>query len=115
MKEIIKSFLKKIGVFKYYMFLKRKLIKDKVRSNNDNLNIEKSIKFYGQFINNQCLCFDVGANIGNRTEVFLDLGAHVIAVEPQDSCVQILERRFNDKIKIEKVGLGPTNTTMEMY
>lgn len=115
MKERIKHYLKKIGVFKYYMYIKRKLINDKSQDNKDNISFEKSIKFYGQFINSQSLCFDVGANIGNRTEVFIELGAKVIAIEPQDSCVQILEKKFKNRITIEKVGLGASNTTMEMF
>jgi FkbM family methyltransferase len=43
--------------------------------------------FYGQFIRDGDLCFDVGASVGNRTAVFLDLGAKVVAVEPQPSFV----------------------------
>jgi FkbM family methyltransferase len=40
------------------------------------------------------LVFDVGANVGDLTQVFSDLGAYVIAIEPQPSCVQILNTRF---------------------
>ena len=51
-------------------------------------------QFYGRFIKAGDLCFDVGANVGNRTDVFLRLGARVIAVEPQPFCVATLTRRF---------------------
>jgi FkbM family methyltransferase len=50
--------------------------------------------FYGQFIHTGDLCFDIGANVGNRAEIFLSLGARVIAVEPQSSCVWKLEKKF---------------------
>jgi FkbM family methyltransferase len=41
------------------------------------------------------LCFDIGANIGNRTKTFLDLGySHIIAVEPQNDCFAILSDKF---------------------
>ncbi len=39
--------------------------------------------------------FDVGANLGHYTKVFLDLGAHVVAFEPQSYCQKILLKRFN--------------------
>jgi len=50
--------------------------------------------FYGQFIDAGDLCFDVGANMGNRTRIFRDLGARVVAVEPQDACMRQLRRIF---------------------
>lgn len=50
--------------------------------------------FYGQFIEPGDLCIDVGANVGSRTEVFLDLGARVVAVEPQEFCMKQLRRKF---------------------
>ncbi len=50
--------------------------------------------FYRQFIEPGALVFDVGANVGLRTEIFLDLGATVVAVEPQEHCVRRLRRHF---------------------
>lgn len=38
--------------------------------------------------------FDVGANIGFKTGIFLDLGARVVAVEPDESCRITLEQKF---------------------
>jgi FkbM family methyltransferase len=51
-------------------------------------------RFYGQWIGPGDLCFDVGANVGDRTQIFRALGARVIAVDPQPSCVQTLTRRW---------------------
>jgi len=48
------------------------------------------MKLYGQFVKEGDLVFDVGANIGLRTKVFLNLGANVVAVEPQKECTRIL-------------------------
>jgi FkbM family methyltransferase len=42
----------------------------------------RSVEFYRQFVDPNDLCFDVGANIGEKAEVLLDLGARVIAFEP---------------------------------
>ena len=48
----------------------------------------------------------MGANIGNRTQILLDLGAQVVAVEPQASCVRHLHETFGDRIDIVEAALG---------
>lgn len=50
--------------------------------------------FYKQFIAAGDLCFDVGANVGEKTETFLELGARVVAIEPQPNCAKILQDKF---------------------
>jgi FkbM family methyltransferase len=40
------------------------------------------------------LILDIGANVGAKTDVFLRLGARVVAVEPDDACSRSLEERF---------------------
>jgi FkbM family methyltransferase len=42
------------------------------------------------------LIFDIGANEGAKTDVFLRLGARVVAIEPDDTCSRILEERFHE-------------------
>jgi FkbM family methyltransferase len=41
-----------------------------------------------------CIVFDIGANEGSKADVFLRLGAQVVAVEPDDTCCKTLEARF---------------------
>jgi FkbM family methyltransferase len=60
--------------------------------------------FYSKFIKKGEICFDIGANIGNRTKVFYKLGAKVIAVEPQSICFIPLKRAYK---KIESVIIIP--------
>ena len=55
---------------------------------------QEMLNFYAQFIGPNKMFYDVGANIGNRTNVFLRLNIKVISVEPQKSCIQALEQRF---------------------
>ncbi len=55
---------------------------------------EKLHAFYAQFVGPGDIAFDVGANVGNRTKVFLRLGARVVAVEPQTSCASLLDEAF---------------------
>jgi FkbM family methyltransferase len=69
---------------------------------------KKLLRFYSQFIKEGDLCFDIGANIGNRTKVFLKLGANVVAVEPQDNCMRKLIKEYgnNDKVFLVHKALG---------
>ncbi len=53
------------------------------------------LRFYAPFVEKGDLCYDIGANGGERTAVFLELGARVIAVEPQRACVEVLRKRFS--------------------
>lgn len=60
-------------------------------------------QLYVRFVNVGDLCFDVGANVGNRTAVFLELGAHVVAVEPQQACADQLAARYRDQGRLDVV------------
>lgn len=75
------------------------------------------LNFYSNFVSKGDLCFDVGANIGNRTEIFLQLQSRVIAVEPQEDCVQTLIKKYGanpDLIVVQKV-LGEKECETEMF
>lgn len=82
----------------------------------DRLLLSKRVSFYSQFVEKGDLCFDVGANLGNRTEVFLRLGARVVAVEPQEECARYLERRFggNSAVVLVKKALGAQEGKMPL-
>lgn len=64
--------------------------------------------FYGKYINEGDLCFDIGANIGNRTEIFLKLKAQVVSVEPVKETYLILQEKFgrHENSTILQVGIG---------
>jgi 16S rRNA A1518/A1519 N6-dimethyltransferase RsmA/KsgA/DIM1 with predicted DNA glycosylase/AP lyase activity len=66
----------------------------------------RRINFYSQFISPDDLCFDVGANMGNRIEALLKLRAKVVVIEPQTKCHEILKRVFGNKIILVIKGLG---------
>ncbi|OAV73465.1 methyltransferase, FkbM family [Bacteroidales bacterium Barb6] len=96
---------------KFHQFWKLKVVKRRIfPSRSDKMELEKALKkrinFYSQFISSNDLCFDVGANIGNRVEPLLSLNAKVVAVEPQEKCCEILRRKFGNKISLEAKGLG---------
>jgi FkbM family methyltransferase len=74
------------------------------------------LSFYRDLLQPGELCFDIGANAGNRTTLFRELGARVIAVEPQGSCVEELKRRFGDDpaVVIVPSALGSSPGTAEI-
>ena len=71
-------------------------------------------RFYRQFVPLGGLCFDVGANMGGRSEIFLSLGARVVAVEPQELCQRSLRARFGDQIELVDAALGPEDGEAEL-
>jgi len=40
------------------------------------------------------LIFDIGANYGHKTDIFLRIGARVVAIEPDETNQEILRRKF---------------------
>jgi FkbM family methyltransferase len=51
-------------------------------------------RFYRRFVPAGGLAFDVGAHAGNRVAAFRQLGAWVVALEPQADFLRLLQRRF---------------------
>lgn len=74
------------------------------------------LEFYTGFVSRGDLCFDVGANIGNRAKIFLKLGASVVAVEPQSECVAILRTSFknNRQLIVVQKALGESEGEAKM-
>lgn len=73
--------------------------------------------FYAPFISPSNLCFDVGSNIGLKTEVFLRLGARVVAFEPQPSCVRETAARCSPSRRLTTVNaaIGAVPGRLPMY
>lgn len=78
-------------------------------------------RFYRQFIRPGELAFDIGANHGERTALFLDLGARVVSVEPQRHCIASLKRiqeaepeRFANHV-IVRAGVGALSGYRTFY
>jgi FkbM family methyltransferase len=85
----------------------------------ERLRFRRELGFYAQMIQPGQLCFDVGANIGKKSEVFLELGARVVAFEPQADCFRELNARcarFGDRVRTcqSAVGDRPGNLTLHV-
>jgi len=106
MRKLLRSIIRALGLYAFSIKLENKIVTA--------LQKPKQKKLYGQFVKPGNLCFDVGANVGNRTALFLELGANVVMVEPQKECYQALEKRFPN-LPLVKKGLGEKESTEKLY
>lgn len=93
----------------------RKWLPSDVQKNAEIQEIARKAAFYGSFVKKGTVCFDVGANMGNRIAPLLQIGATVVAVEPQDKCFRYLKRKFGNKIVLIKNGLGEADGIKEFH
>lgn len=77
--------------------------------------LRKLREFYRPFVPAGSLVFDIGANIGEYSEAFLDLGARVIAVEPNPDLVQKLRLIRNPRLTVIQCAVGEKNGTLPMH
>lgn len=73
--------------------------------------------FLKRFIGPDSLVFDVGANRGQSSELYIDLGAKVVAFEPQADLHPEIRQlcRNSPKLKIEACGLGSKEETRRFF
>lgn len=74
----------------------------------NHLNGYNQLKFYKKYLGSNKLVFDVGANIGKKSDLFLKLGCKVVAIEPQSDLAERLRSRhsLNNSIVVLHCGLG---------
>lgn len=75
----------------------------------------KRTDFYKQLVSQGDICFDVGANVGNRIQPLLNIGAKVVAIEPQQKCIEILKKTFGERITLVTEGLGEQEGVKTFY
>ena len=76
-----------------------------------------AVTFYRELVGPGDLVVDVGANLGNRSEVFLALGARVVAVEPQAPLAAHLRATLgtDERLTLLECGLGSQEGTAELF
>lgn len=97
LKTYFQSILKRVGVYHrvkgsriydlYWRIADRRIIDDRSRE----------VQFYRKLLlgfRKGDLIFDVGANHGAKTDIFLRLGARVVAIEPDEINQRILKEKF---------------------
>jgi FkbM family methyltransferase len=96
LKLYIQGVLKRVGL---YQRLKASPVYDlywRVADPAILVRVQKELHFYRNLLDgfHSGLIFDVGANDGFKTDVFLKLGARVVAVEPDQTNQEILRQKF---------------------
>jgi FkbM family methyltransferase len=97
LKRYAQTLLKRAGI---YQRLKASPVYDLYWSVADRSIIarrNREIHFYRSLLegfHRGCLVFDVGANHGTKTDIFLKLGARVVAIEPDQTNQEILREKF---------------------
>lgn len=74
------------------------------------------VNFFRPLAGKGKLIFDIGANIGDYADIFSELSAKTICVEPQSECVKILQEKFGNSKKIEIIhaGVGKAPGVLEL-
>jgi FkbM family methyltransferase len=111
-RDTIKRGLRQFGLFP--------LARAAYRSLNPEIKLQKMKErnFYGALLKQNSLCFDVGANLGQRSEIFLDLGNRVVLVEPNPACMSTLDFLFSkkpDALAIVAAAVGSKSGQIEFY
>jgi hypothetical protein len=77
----------------------------------------REINFYSTFLKPDALCFDIGANLGQKAEVFLSCAKRVIIVEPNVLCQPTLSYLFgrNPNAEVLMTAVGSTPGWMKLY
>jgi hypothetical protein len=83
----VKNFCISAGIYRPARWLSRRLHPAQLRAYHDD------ISFYRSLLPSSALCFDVGANIGEKTEAMIKAGARVVAFEPSPAALPELQAR----------------------
>jgi FkbM family methyltransferase len=72
---------------------------------------------FSTFVKPGDLCFDVGANVGAKSESMLKIGARVLAIEPQPSCLSELRALYggNPNFTVVPKAVGSGAGTAKMH
>lgn len=97
LKPYLQTLLRRVGLYErvkasraydfYWRLADKRIIDDRCRE----------IEFYRKLLEGfqeGDLIFDVGANEGSKTDIFLKLGARVVAVEPDETNQEVLKHKF---------------------
>ena len=110
------SFFDSIGAWKTDLLRLHSRARALVKKARRRLSRGQSLRFHQALIKEGDLVFDIGANVGDMTGLYLELGARVLAAEPQEACVRILEKRFgrNPRVSIIPMAVGSAGGKHEL-
>jgi len=114
---MLKTYLKRtpLGVKIIYSNLYQKIrhpddYKKQLEEYNFYKNLIQSINYKNDLI------FDVGANVGNKSNIFSKLANKVLAFEPSSTISSILKHRYkHSNVEVFNCALGSANTTSDFF
>ncbi len=118
MKNRIKKFLRKIGLYNYLKFSPLFYLYEKVCKPGVERQKNKEINFYRSFLPDCHLIFDIGAYDGHKAAAFLHLAKKVVCCEADATNFKILKVRFRgkkDRVYLEKLAIGANEGEAQMY
>ena len=72
--------------------------------------------FYSSFVRQDDLVFDVGAHVGRHAELFTDLGARVVSIEPNPVCCEQLTRLAKVRdVHVENCAAGDAPGKLKLH
>jgi FkbM family methyltransferase len=108
--RMLKRIAQNFGVFSQARALYRRLSPEVRRG------LQVDNELYGRFVSPGDLVFDIGANLGQKSEVFLELGARVVGVEPNPCCKAVLHNLLGHNTRFTHVpqAVGSGNGTASL-
>lgn len=89
-KDMIRNGISRMGLYSTVRKLYWSLFKK-----DDLSQYKQNLMFYSELLPSSSLCFDVGANMGEKTILLLEAGAKkVVAFEPQQECITAIKSRY---------------------
>lgn len=81
------------------------------------LHLRRARGLFGHVCPRGSLVFDVGANLGQKTLIFVSLGARVISIEPERGCYEYVRRRFqgNDRVTALNVAVSDAPGRVSLF
>ncbi len=117
-KNLIKNFLIQLGLYEKLVWSNAYIRFSRWRHPRIKQSLENEIKFLSKVTHAEWSYFDVGANIGDQTEIFLFLKAKkVLSIEPDCRNNRILNYRFskNKKVTVFKAAVSDQEGTGEFF
>lgn len=107
MKKVFKKLLFKFGLYPSAVLLRKRF--QLLHSRKED-RAKRNDKIFSSIYSKNDLCFDIGANEGDITEIFLKPAARVV-VEPQRICLKILQKRYGGSFRVIIVNKGVAEKT----
>ncbi len=113
MKKLVKTAIFKI----LSVFNKEYLLEYWILKRYQNKFLVNTNAFYDGFVFPGMKVIDIGANVGNYSQAFINMGGKVVGVEPQKYCAQILAKRFKnqDQFKLLNCASGSSASEAVIY